>query len=863
MRCRAGILGLVLFAAVPAPCAPAAQPPLQADQSPQAMNDAANALARAGQHAEALDLYDRAIAIERAREPRGRLLAVLLSNSAAPLQALGREDEALDRLEAAEKIFAAASPKTMGFSSAEKMAHERGSTLYRMGGTLAARRRHADALNAFQEALVQFRNVKGADIEEADCLTHMGLAQAADPAQREIAVDSLEQAVTTYEKARANTPTYTLALVSLGGLLAELDRLPEAARRLLAAVRADWTIATESLPIMSERERPILQLAIGASADSLYSLVFSRKGAGADAGLEAALLAKGMLYEAARLEQQAFLAHASETFKTAWRRQTELRSRLAALTLEPALRPIDASVPEGDARDTEIKALREQIASIDAALRADNETAFRAARLEPVAAQSLLAVLRPNQALVEFIRYRADGGLGPERYGAFVAVAGKPAAAVDLGPAAVIDSAIADYRHALEADIARFKGVLPSTGKLRKAERALAALGADLRTRLLDPLAPHLAGATRLYISPDAAIGLVPFEALPLADSAESPRYLIEAHQVVYLTTPRDLLRAAAAPAASAAPAAAVLIGDPRFNAPPKLRAAAVAGVQAAPDQSADLPEPAADAVGAGAAGDRAAQVPPFGALPPTGEFLASLKPLLEAQRVAVSLRTGADASEEAVSAAGKPRLLQFATHGYFTGRSRQTDAAGPAFSGYVRSMLILAGANQRRLVTPFVRTPAGISTESEARAAGMSAADIEKNRITISDGLLTGLEVLGMDLSGTELVGLTACETGLGETLAGEGVIGLRRAFLQAGAASVVSSLWEVPLNETLDLHRAFYAAWLGEGRPRFDSFHAAKASLLASVRAAGDGIAHPFYWAGFVYAGDPGDAASPAAKP
>ncbi|MCW5765435.1 MAG: CHAT domain-containing protein [Phycisphaeraceae bacterium] len=170
--------------------------------------------------------------------------------------------------------------------------------------------------------------------------------------------------------------------------------------------------------------------------------------------------------------------------------------------------------------------------------------------------------------------------------------------------------------------------------------------------------------------------------------------------------------------------------------------------------------------------------------------------------------------------------------------------------------MLILAGANRRDQPRVWVRTGDALLTPTEAAARGLTAEQIAAGRTEVSNGLLTALEVLGMDLSGTELVGLTACETGLGETTAGEGVIGLRRAFLLAGARSVVMSLWEVPLAETMALHERFYRGWLADGQGRFEAFASARAAALAEARTQRNGAAHPFYWAGFIYAGDPGDA-------
>jgi CHAT domain-containing protein len=84
--------------------------------------------------------------------------------------------------------------------------------------------------------------------------------------------------------------------------------------------------------------------------------------------------------------------------------------------------------------------------------------------------------------------------------------------------------------------------------------------------------------------------------------------------------------------------------------------------------------------------------------------------------------------------------------------------------------------------------------------------------------------------------------------------VAGLRQAFSIAGARSVVSSLWEVPLDQTVEQFGSFFNAWLSRGRPRYAAFREAQLAALRTARANNLG-GHPFWWAGFVYFGDPGD--------
>jgi CHAT domain-containing protein len=192
----------------------------------------------------------------------------------------------------------------------------------------------------------------------------------------------------------------------------------------------------------------------------------------------------------------------------------------------------------------------------------------------------------------------------------------------------------------------------------------------------------------------------------------------------------------------------------------------------------------------------------------------------------------GDRALEEEVKRVHSPRILHLATHGFYypppaadqglpSGRSAESRLRASA-DALLRSGLVLAGAN----------APA---PPDDSRA---------------EDGWLTAEEAALLDLRGTELVVLSACESGLGDIRAGEGVYGLRRAFMYAGARSLVSSLFEVPDQETRELMRGFYKN-LRAGKSKLAALHDAQHALLRARRAK-IGAAHPFFWASFGLIGD-----------
>jgi CHAT domain-containing protein len=198
---------------------------------------------------------------------------------------------------------------------------------------------------------------------------------------------------------------------------------------------------------------------------------------------------------------------------------------------------------------------------------------------------------------------------------------------------------------------------------------------------------------------------------------------------------------------------------------------------------------------------------------------------------------TGADATEAAFKAlAPGRRFLHLATHGFFLEGSCPTalDARSPGAWGggdlylglgenpLLLSGLALAGANRRAEAGP----------EEE-------------------DGILTAEEVAALDLSRAEWVVLSACETGMGEIQVGEGVVGLRRAFQVAGASTVIMSLWSVQDDAAHEWMVQLYRGRLAQGLSTAEAVRQASVGVLEARRARGEST-HPFFWAGFVAAGD-----------
>jgi tetratricopeptide (TPR) repeat protein len=209
-------------------------------------------------------------------------------------------------------------------------------------------------------------------------------------------------------------------------------------------------------------------------------------------------------------------------------------------------------------------------------------------------------------------------------------------------------------------------------------------------------------------------------------------------------------------------------------------------------------------------------EIPP---LPATEKEAAIIGQLLTASRWTVTSFTKAQATEENFKILDSPGLLHVATHGFFLSDLDASDeldgdetsaiTKNPLF----RSGLLLAGAS----------------------------ADKTVNRT--EDGILTAYEAMNLSLDQTDLVALSACETGLGEVRNGEGVYGLQRAFSVAGAKAVLMSLWQVDDAATQELMTKFYTHWLQSG-DKYAAFRQAQLELKAKYP-------QPYYWGAFVLSG------------
>jgi CHAT domain-containing protein len=474
--------------------------------------------------------------------------------------------------------------------------------------------------------------------------------------------------------------------------------------------------------------------------------------------------------------------------------------------------------------------LSERVERLQQQLVAESQVFRLERRQQERTPDDIVRALPPGTALVDLLEYThfdpAQGKIkkpvAEQRLLAFVIRADQPVARIELGSVSLIAGFIDLWRK--------------NSGKGNASH--VVNPGQELRRLVWEKLEPHLQGTKVVLLSPDGDTARFPWAALPGKDP---DKYLIEETSIAILPIPRLLPE---------------LIADNELTPSGTPSLLLVGGV----DFEADPGRIGAIARGNGAArGDQPLHWQP---LPGTLAEVARVKSIFEGRypNRSPSELTGAAATKYAVrEKMSSSCYLHFSTHGFFAAPQvksamavnsyQNIGAAGEIltrqdFAWYhpdLLSGLVLAGANRP------------MTNDQE-------------------DGILTALEVSSLDLSHVELATLAACETGLGETAGGEGLLGLQRAFQLAGAKTTVASLWQVPDGATQLLMERFYQnlwnrnlkvskldalldaqRWvLREGAKQSElSRGAVRESDKAMVIRKSNRLP-PYYWAAFVLSGD-----------
>ncbi|MBX7222092.1 MAG: CHAT domain-containing protein [Blastocatellia bacterium] len=341
----------------------------------------------------------------------------------------------------------------------------------------------------------------------------------------------------------------------------------------------------------------------------------------------------------------------------------------------------------------------------------------------------------------------------------------------------------------IEQAVTAFRTVVTNPGN--KVARQVKPAAQALDRLVMKPVRA-LVGTTRhVLLSPDGVLNLIPFAAL----MDEKGKYLVERYNLTYLTSGRDLLRLQAKIPSQSPP---LVIADPDY----------------------------ASGTGPRLLGQSYQPLARLTATHQEGEQIKNILPdaRLEMERTA---------TETTLKQVRRPRFLHIATHGYFL-----ADAPANPVIGAV-STRILERDDEQPVDVEKIRQSNGL-LRSWLFFAGANHGGDQEN-----DGTLTALEAAQLDLWGTRLVVLSACETGVGEAKTGEGVYGLRRALVLAGSEAQMMSLWSVSDEGTRELMVDYYRR-LKAGTGRSEALRQVQMEFLKNPKRQ-----HPYYWASFIQSG------------
>jgi len=417
-----------------------------------------------------------------------------------------------------------------------------------------------------------------------------------------------------------------------------------------------------------------------------------------------------------------------------------------------------------------------------------------------ISARKIGGRLQKGSSVVEFMKYehRVAPNKTEPRYLAITLSKYSSPRAYTLGTASKIDSLVSAYRlhfqNPRELDLDEYTEICN-----------------NLYDLLVSPVISDLDSSELVLIAPDGVLNLISFGGL----LDRSGRYLIEQFPIHYLSSARDVIYLREP---SRYGNGLLSMGDPDYD--------AVAEEEGIFEQiGSKVKRFSLQGFGRNArTGCEALNKITVNRLPRTrDEVLQVSDKWKTVTKEPVSVYLDKDATEEVLkSEASGKRMIHLATHGYFIDAECKSERGVREYvheNPLLLSGIFLAGSNLKK---------------------GMNGGKSKE------DGIVTAEEVVGINLSGVQLVVLSACESGLGEIRTGEGVYGLRRAFQMAGARSVISTLWQVDDKSTADLIGSLYTT--NESLPltlqriQIEQIEAHRNNTLKQ---------HPFFWAGFIVTG------------
>ena len=546
------------------------------------------------------------------------------------------------------------------------------------------------------------------------------------------------------------------ALEDLAYLKFLLGRTDEARSLARLSDQAHSAILSKVLAFTSEPQRLAYEDIIHVNLYGLFTVL-----TGCEDDLASALLRfKGIVLDSV-IEDRLIAAGSSRSNrKELVERLNVDRVSLGTLLLQT----LDGAHPEIGVRANE---LEREIEQIEGQLAYQDAAVGQTRRALSVTLAKVQAKIPMNGALVEYLSYPFYlGKVKVEiRYGAIVILPHGDARWIPLGKADEIDSAVSQYQNLV---------------RTAANEEELSANLGDLYERVFKPVQDALPPQVRrIILSPDGQLNFVSFATLLDPEN----RFVAETYETQYIASGRDLLRTAA----HVQGRDVMLFGDPDFASDPDAGLAVVSG-----DAGTD--------VSAGPGADRRdLRRSVFGPLPGTqAECVAFARKFKDWSSNVHDPFLGWDATKQALLHLHSPYVLHIGTHGFF-------QAAEKPDSGIPGQWDL--GRKHRLFGSRYFKNP---MHRSGLALAGAQRTLDAWNRGEVppiqNDGIVTAEDIATIDLKDTWLVTLSACDTGSGEAKAGEGVLGMRRAFLEAGAENLLMTLWPISDEPMVNVISDFY---------------------------------------------------------
>jgi CHAT domain-containing protein len=563
-----------------------------------------------------------------------------------------------------------------------------------------------------------------------------------------------------YEKTLGpDHPKTAQTLKNLAQLYFSMGDRKQALRLAIQARRVQEKNLSDILSFTSEQQRlafqkttkPYYLLATLGDAPELAEMVLRQKGVVLDSLLEDRLVAE---------------ASGDPKQREIIERLRATKQRLTQLQLEV---PEDLSEQAQKQRASEKEKSSAEVEQLEGGLARQIAGLGKARRALSVTVAQVQSVLPHQAALIEFLRYGHYLGKNKFelRYGAIViGASGKPTWA-QLGNGAEIEKNVELYQKSVRG---------------KTDEATLSTVLKALEQQVWAPVEKTLpVGTATVIVSPDAALSFVSFATLLTPDD----RFVGEKYSVHYVASGRDLLRETK-PAADATTSMRVF-ANPDF---------------AANGRAATPREEKANAVAFRSIEMRDLQSVSLPSLPGTAKESAELEKRAKKAGWQAEANLGPNATKAELQKVNSPRILHVATHGFFL---PEIDL-GPPKADLASSD---ADIPKAKLMNPMRRSGLALAgAQNTLQAWGRGEVPPTEN-----DGIVTAEEVGGLKLNGTWLAVLSACDTAGGEARAGEGVMGLRRGFIQAGTQNLLMTLWPISDETTVQIMLDFYDAAFKSG--------------------------------------------------